>query len=239
MSPASPSSDTPRMSHASTKQKAYASLGIEFPDDKQMIQELRSDQAKSQLINDGFHSILSMHGKKLQPLHHENIQDAESPIDADMYEKMQQLSVSQDYHDILADQYQTEHAHDSRELFNGNNQPSSFARGSTQRSSHGALVLRPLSWKKDSTGSFPSKLQPTKKLDSRQRYRKMSNWVPFHQPIHLHNRTHRHEKQAPSANDSATPARGSTPKPEVNRFSKRDHHLSDLFPRVKGFNSYV
>ena len=55
MSPVSPLSDTLRASHASTKQKAYASLGIDFPNDKQMIQELRSDQPKSPFSSGGFY----------------------------------------------------------------------------------------------------------------------------------------------------------------------------------------
>jgi hypothetical protein len=104
-----------------------------------------------------------MHRKKLRPFHHANVPDVESPVDAEMSEKMQQLSVSQDYREILADQYQTAHAHD----------------GDSPQSNNGALFPPPLSWKKDSTGSLPNTSQPTRELDSRKRYRNMTNWVPF------------------------------------------------------------
>lgn len=88
MSPTSPSSDILRTS------QAYAPLGIKFLNDKQMIQELRSDQTKSPVVSDSLHLVLSMHGKKLQPLHHADVPDVESPIDVEMSENMQQLSVS-------------------------------------------------------------------------------------------------------------------------------------------------
>jgi hypothetical protein len=239
MTPVSPSDISLRTSNLSTKQKAFASLGIEFPVIEQYPQEQRFGQSIHPQAGDDHQFNSSTNGKGSLLVESESHGlGGISNDDSDMTERLQQLSVSQDYHNVLADQYHESHVHDIPLL-------TKKVKGGAPKQSHknGELVPVPLTWRKDPNSASPisprSKIPEDGKrpLDSRKRYRKLANWVPFHQPMHIHKRSNADEDRSRSASDSAIPVRREIPESEVDRLLRKENSMSGLIPQVRGFAS--
>jgi len=103
---------TYRMSDASTKAKAYASLGIGSPRNTKTEWEDWSDMPHA---DSDTPTLQSLRGQKLPPLTMNPITDNEvHGLDTSaLSEQMQILSFSQDYHNVLADQYHESSANSS------------------------------------------------------------------------------------------------------------------------------
>lgn len=233
-----------RISNLSTKQKAFASLGIESPGDRTPAREHWSGHSSRSQSRDDEHSGLSVRGKKLLPLSRGSPMLDDRPEDAEMNEKLQQLSVSQDYHNVLADQYHEACVHGSQHpLLKDDNKEVASAKHGPVSNNH-ELVPRPLSWRKDYEGSSHSSTNSKKLvvetpvLGRREGYRKMPSWVPLHQLTHkhIHKRPSLHGNESPrSASEPLVPTRRKASISEANRSPKKELHLIDLIPNVRGF----
>ncbi|KAH7408153.1 hypothetical protein DE146DRAFT_363702 [Phaeosphaeria sp. MPI-PUGE-AT-0046c] len=242
-SPMSASEVMFRASNLSTKQKAFASLGIDCPGSQRITPENWSSQAPTP-ANEDPQSRLSMYGKldttggTLDP----------NSSDLDISAKAQHLNVSLDYHSVLAGVYHEEHARDAQSIVTNHTNkvpPSSRDPAGKQRSKPRELVPRPLSWRKDLNSAFPNSSlasidENAKRVpDSRRRYRKMTNWVPFHQPMHMHKSADQKENDIASVQ---TPTRSSRKGKDV--YDADGAHTTaaqqkSLLPQVKDFATHL
>lgn len=243
VSPVTPSDGMFRTSNLSTKQKAFASLGIELPGGQRIMAEDWSQRAPETPSREGPRSGLSMHGKELQPVNKIGVNLDPNSSDPDISAKAQHLDAALDYHSVLAGVYHEEHAHDARSSgakHKAKVPPSSRNAAGKQRE----LVPRPLSWKKDSNNSSPSsslaKIDEDAKrvLDSRKRYRKMTNWVPFHQPIQVHKASGSKEEVAGPDHQFKAPSRKGTQVHETEIGHSKDTHERSHISQVKDFATH-
>ncbi|KAF2682616.1 hypothetical protein K458DRAFT_405383 [Lentithecium fluviatile CBS 122367] len=152
-------------SNASTKEKAFASLGIGSPQQQSVTFEQRPYDPESALPIERTRADRQyLRGKKLQALNKGNTLVDDSWEGTEMDDKMRQLSFSQDYHDLLADQYQemnfqteevlrTRGAHQVYEAQFEERRPKPPPKDQE-------LIPRPLSWQKgskSSTARIPSR----------------------------------------------------------------------------------
>jgi hypothetical protein len=220
-----------------TKQKAFASLDSESPvniDEDPNFWPERSDLPR---ISDESHAMLSLLDKEPQPLNHGDLQLDDESYDSDLSKRLQQLGVSQDYHNVLADQYHEAQVDDSQSNTNNTEgRDPDFV--NTIKSSD--LVPRPLSWKKSPNGSSPgssrSNLQAdatSAAPDSSKRRRKKPSWVAFRQPSHSRSWSSRDEEPPRSAGDFAFDKRPDNLGPQKIRLLHKEIHLSHFIPQVK------
>jgi hypothetical protein len=212
-------------------QKAFASLGIESDEVLRTADVQWSAQPEDSDVRG---PILVLRGKKLQQLPPEGPTLQEMTVGVDMDEKLHELSVSQEYHNVLADQYHEDHADALYSLYDRseNKEPSGGAIGAKPKSQSEAhkLMPGPLSWRKDSTGSSAGAFQPelsenaNTPKNSRKRYRKVPDWVPFHQHARVKRRLGLDDEHSESAIRSATPVH-------------KELHLSSLIPHMKGLRT--
>lgn len=246
-SPVSPS-EIIRTSNLSTEQKAFAYLGTELPGSQKVTPENWSSRAPN-IPTDGVpQSGLSMHGKKLQPLNTTGIKLVPNSSDPDLSVKAQHLDAALDYHSVLAGVYHEEHAHGARSAgikHKNRLPPSSRGAAGKQRSVDGQLFPRPLSWRKDfhsaSSGSPLTDIDEEVKRvpDSRKRYRKMTNWVPFHQPIHVHKATVRREDDSRSVSSSSRPSMKGSQVYRGKGMPTKEVHDKNHIPHVKDFATHL
>lgn len=241
----SPISDVMIRSKISTNQKAFASVGIESTRERQKERQHWSGLPDSPRVNDEFQSVLFTRGRKFQPLSQGFLQDAILADDGDMDERLQQLGVSQDYYNMLDDQYYETHLQSGsvRVGSKGRNHESGTAL--VQPSKDGELMPRPLSWKKETYGSSPNsstlniqtvaRSPPT----SRKRHSPMSSSVPFHQPTHAQQRPSVDDDGPRSAGKTAFASRRELFGSEIDRLLSKEIHLSNLMPNVRGFRSHA
>jgi hypothetical protein len=235
-------------SNSTMKQKAFSQLGVESPAEKEEGFSPSAIRARSFGAGNGNEAILSMRGKKLQPLSQGCLKLEEEPKSEDSSERSQPFSVSQDYQNVLADQHHEAYPHDSSaqtESTEKNTMASHcFMSPSKVLSKSAELVPRPLSWKKDSNGSSPGSSRWNIHADItpssqgvRRRHQKMAAWVPFHQRTHSQHRSNIEEEQAGSASDSASATRREISGVEKFRLLNKEMILSKLVPQVKWLRS--
>ncbi|KAF2663021.1 hypothetical protein K491DRAFT_709666 [Lophiostoma macrostomum CBS 122681] len=135
-----------------------------------------------------------MRGKKLRALNKGNPLSDNSWEDPDMDEKTRQLSFSQDYHDLLVDQYQEMSVRPEEILRDHTTQPqynfSNPKRVSRHASDDHELVPQPLAWRKESSAATSrsaswtgnNSAMPNAELaENKKKQRlsgKISTWVP-------------------------------------------------------------
>lgn len=142
-------------SDASTKEKAFASLGLD-PSDPSQRGRKRTDRTY-------------LRGKKLRALNKGSPLADDSWEDEDMDDKTRELSFSQDYHDLLADQYQEMNVRAQEVLSSGgahqvyDSQIKDTKARPVQRGND--LVPRPLSWQKSSGHTTPRSRSRDKDVD--------------------------------------------------------------------------
>ncbi|KAH3948336.1 hypothetical protein HBH98_052700 [Parastagonospora nodorum] len=239
-----------RSSNSMMKQKAFSQLGSENPAEEQAGLPPSAIPPRSFGAGNGNEAVLSMRGKKLQSLSQGGLKLEEESESGDSSERSQQLPVSLDYHNALADQYHEAYLHDSSaqtESTEKNTMTSYFfMRSSKVPSKSAELMPRPLSWKKDPNGSSPGSSQsnihtdvtPNSQGVSR-RHRKVAAWVPFHQRTHSQHCSSLEEEQAGSASDSASATRREISGVEKLRLLNKEIILSKLVPQVKRLRSNI
>jgi hypothetical protein len=137
----------------SNKEKAYASLGLDspFPNNSQ---ELETNQRGRKRADRQY-----LRGKKLHALYKGSPLVDDSWEDEDMDDKTRKLSFSQDYHDLLADQYQEMNVRVQEALSTGGVQQVHGAQLTESIRSGISIdhenIPRPLSWRKGSGRSTP------------------------------------------------------------------------------------
>jgi hypothetical protein len=218
-------------SRAFRSQETVSSPSVQSHEDLQPVDELGLAQPE---ISDGFQSTLLLRGKGLQQLPQESSTIQEMAIDIDMEEKLHELSFSQDYHNVLADQYHEAHADAFYSLYGGpeHEGPSRRPVAATigTQTKRRQLVPRPLSWKKNPSstsleGNFPNMNDDANSLPKRtKRYRKVADWMPFHHSSRTHRHTGLDEDHSESVSRSATSFHN-------------EIHLSNLIPHMKGVRS--
>uniref|UniRef100_A0A3G1DJJ7 Squalestatin S1 biosynthesis transcriptional activator L3 n=1 Tax=Phoma sp. (strain ATCC 20986 / MF5453) TaxID=1828523 RepID=MFL3_PHOSM len=245
MSPVSPSEVMFSPSNVSTKQKVF---GIELPGGPGTTIEDWSSRTPSNPRSETPKSGLSMQGKKLQRLNRPISTIDPHPSDPDISAKAQHLDASLDYHSVLAGVYHEEHAHDARPTAARQKNkvpPSTRINPGKQRSGNREMVPRPLSWRKDSNSSFPNSAlvdieeDPKRVPNSRKRYRKMTNWVPFHQPMHMHKGVSQRVEETGSNNGSRYPKRKGKDSPESGGVHGKEADGKSLMPHVRDFATHV
>jgi hypothetical protein len=212
-----PPDNTPR---ANMNQEALSSPGIQSHEDLQSVNEHSLALPKA---SDERGPTLLLRGKGLQNLPQESSTLQEMTSDIDMDEKLHELSVSQDYHTVLADQYHEAHADAFDSMYGGpeKEEPSRNPIAATFRpqTKHQQLVPRPSLWRKDPSstsleGTFLNMNDNANSLPKRRkRYRKVADWVPFHQS----SRTHRHSVLDEDHTESGTRRQGLTTKCSSNK----------------------
>jgi hypothetical protein len=219
--------------------KDFALLDIQSNEDSQAGSEHWSAQPEA---SDDLGPTLLLHGKNIQQLTQENSKLHEMSHDfniddADMDEKLQKLSVSQDYHGVLADQYHEAHADVLYSMYSGGDRKNELSGGVVAAACRSPsrdheLMPRPLSWRKDlsnsSIGGSHSKMTSNAKTipNSRKRYRKVAAWMHFRQSTHAPTKLGLGEDQSKSESNSTASMQ------KVDRFSK-------LIPHIKGSRSIV
>lgn len=247
-------STTSRTSNASTKEKAFASLGISSPIEQSMILENGLYQSyPSQDFDDGRLDRQYLRGRKIRALNKGSPLAGNSWEDPDMDERTRQLSFSQDYHDLLADQYQ-EMSVRSEEVprIAPTNTNSSHLNGSgrAQRIPGGReLVPQPLSWRKSSSGPSSRGASQTRnetstlstEASSHAKTKRISNkiaaWVPHRLSVGPKRTVSKHGESAALGQHSLFQSEASSqnriPESKVDEVLANDFRFSKFFSPSK------
>lgn len=163
-------------SDASTKEKAFASLGLDSSD--------FSDRGRKRTDR------TYLRRKKLQALNKGSPLADDSWEDEDMDDKTRELSFSQDYHDLLADQYQEMSSQSQEALNSGDPHKEHVTQSGASKSrplprDHD-LIPRPLSWQKSSGQTTPRSqsldqdLDETSSSEPKSRHKRLSALLAHH-----------------------------------------------------------
>jgi hypothetical protein len=208
-----------------TKKQGFASPDIQSDKDAHTISEHRPAQPED---SGDLGITLLLRSKNLQQQNQDSSKFQEISSDINMDERLQKLDVSQEYHNVLADQYHEDHTDYPMADGLRSKEPSNSAVASFKSPPKDQeLIPRPLSWRKDSSGSSLRGSNPhitgnaTSLPNSRKRYRKVPAWMRFHQPSQAHSRLDLNDDQPKHARQLAAPTRKET-------------QLSNLIPHVKG-----
>lgn len=229
-----------QVSNASTKVKAFASLGIGSPRNTKPMWENRTTQADTPQVDDGPVSI-SLRGKRLQPLIRESLDINNDVTETELRDKLQHLSFSQDYHNALADQYHGSQAEPTKRPVNMSTSRDESERCSSSRPRFPArsedLIPRPLTWRKSSessssTSSLKRRSEAEPESTSRKIQKKMAAWVPHH--LYNTNQQRSTTEEMPSTNRVADLSRDRVPEAEVDRLLKKSARFPKLLSHAKG-----
>lgn len=227
-----------RISNLSTKQRAFASLGIKNADQTDHWDNWPGGPGTPQ-FRDDVRTPLSVQHPQPQPsnLGH-SVLDEELDIE-DMSEKRRQLSVSQDYHDILADQYHEAHESESITHHEPGTESSNHAVNTNPQNGQ-ELVPQPLSWSKKAYGSSSTghsapamRTDPVSPSEPSPRHRRISSWVPVQQVANVFKRPSHDETNSRSSGSAV----GSAHKRHSSHYSNPTSYLKSLGFTTKGTNS--
>ncbi|KAF2874972.1 hypothetical protein BDV95DRAFT_304553, partial [Massariosphaeria phaeospora] len=244
------STTTSITSNASTNEKAFASLGIGSPRQQTAILEQATHDPNTLQPGDGRSrpDRSYLRGKKLRALNKGSPLAVDSWEDTDMDDKTRQLSFSQDYHDLLADQYQ-EMSVEPEEVLHGRQLRGPYDMSFGQQSigkplpKEHNLVPRPLSWQKNSNTSAPRSVsqdrEPATPSSSAHNkgHRRISSWVPRRLSV----AAKRHSAQSEEhrrISDTAPPAQKKLPETVVGEENEKDLRFSKFFPPSSGAFSF-
>ncbi|KAF2831145.1 hypothetical protein CC86DRAFT_135322 [Ophiobolus disseminans] len=221
-----------RISNLSTKQKAFDSLGIELPDQSTSWESWPGGPGTPQTRDDAC-TTPSMQGRENQPPSRGSPVSDDGSNFADMSERLRQLSVSQDYHNILADQYHASRVNTSEQ--SPQNEPASdtsaFGQAVSPKppSNNHDLIPRPLSWSKRETGSSPAGSSASvvhADAVPRTEIGPNSSYMPNHQLAQAPKR--------PSLDETHTRF---TEKTKVSSHKRTSSYLPSLMPHLRGLGS--
>ena len=238
VSPVTPPSPTDlplRISNFSTKQKAFASLGIESSGDQERVwvngfKRSRSPDTRSEVV-----SVTLSRGDKIRRYKRGGTVVEVESDDEELSDRMQQLSVAQDYHDALVDQYQDARAPPRERSAQGPRRK--FLAAPKMPPNDPGMMPRPLSWGKDASGSYASSPSsstlnvrdsargPPKAVKSH----KMTSWIPLQQ---ISPGSGRYQS------DAETPPRSASdptinPWPSDNPSTKKESHLPTFLSSLR------
>ncbi|KAH9879393.1 hypothetical protein J1614_002833 [Plenodomus biglobosus] len=180
-----------RASDASTKEKAFASLGIGSPRTSRNLWEDWKNQPSSSLVEENGPHLLVLRGKSLQPFVGSDLSATKEVEVPGLNDKLEQLSFSQDYHNVLAHHYHDSHSNAAEMSIHPvlrTTIPISNSRARAQSSRKDQeMVPRPLAWRKSSGSSStsnesrrtPSVAELITKSRAKRMHEKMSSWVPL------------------------------------------------------------
>ncbi|KAF9736007.1 hypothetical protein PMIN06_002547 [Paraphaeosphaeria minitans] len=212
----------------SNQEKAYASLGLDSPLPKSPY-ESESNQLGRERADWQY-----LRGKKLRALYKGSPLHDDSWEDEDMDDKTRELSFSQDYHDLLADQYQEMNVRVQEVLSTGGAQQVHEAQlAEPTRSAlpnHRDLVPRPLSWHRSTGPSTPGGQshdgngERASSPGKKSRHKRISSFIP-----------HRSGSSEPNEDEPTKTERrpsGSklTPESEADKNQEDDLRFSRFFP---------
>jgi hypothetical protein len=235
-----------RISNLSTKQKAFASLGIESPTEQDTSWDNWSGGPGTPLFRDTTRSPLPMQGHKIAPSSRGSPLPDDGTSFLDASGQLRQRSVSQDYHNILANQYLETHSYDATQSLqhkHDRDRPMpGYGATAKAPSNPNELVPRPLPWKKerDSSASYRpiSELHPgsPSRPESSTRERRKSSWVPFHQTSSVLRRLSHDESNArPGVEGDVRPQEHESRR--TRRSSKIDTRMSELKSNMRNFGT--
>jgi hypothetical protein len=224
-----------RISNLSTKQKAFASLGIENSSE-QYGARYRSSSCPH-----------SSHFRGAQPALLVN----QIVNETNTNDRVQQLSVSRDYHNVLTGQYQEAQTSPTEELIHeylaleGAKLPRATLLKPLSQD-HG-LIPPPLSWIKKNSNSyapFPGSSTSSIRTDvksltkPKNKETKPTSWTPLQQ---LSNWSKRRRSSSGlvsrSIGDLADPSQNQISAHEIVPLLKKEIHISHLIPSIKGLRS--
>jgi hypothetical protein len=155
-----------------------------------------------------------------------------APEADDVNERLRNLSVSQEYHSILADRYHEDREHSSTrpaqdKSKRGRPMPTPTAVTTKTPANRGDLMPRPLSWKRDRDSSISQDVTGNGRPESTTRQRRISSWVPMHQISQFPRRPSLDEIRACSSADPVltSPGQGIEGRRQT---SKKERRVSDL-----------
>ena len=230
-----PSTDLPSaldlisaLSDVTSQEKALKSLGLGSPRDQGMVWgglHQRSDPV--QLAND---SHLDLQGNKLTMFRKGSILADGSPVspeDPEISHKVQALSFTQDYHNVLADRSFDDHVQSVQDA---------PPRASPEDRD---LTPQPLTWRKESGSSPPAgspqcpQMPPTSPSGRYKNLRKMSSWVNHH----LRRDSQTGVKQR-STSDPEALLHSQLPEFEVDPYSENETCLGNIVQHGKDLVSH-
>ncbi|KAH7076529.1 hypothetical protein BKA63DRAFT_411439 [Paraphoma chrysanthemicola] len=189
------------------------------------------------------HSDPSLRGKMPNTLnHHHPILEDQAEV-TELGEKLEKLSISQEYHNVLADQYHESNIDTAHHPIQMDKSRKAAGNRHTPLAKNHEMVPRPLSWKKDWDGSSHGSTEVRRfetdihTSDRKKRHRRLSSWAPMHKVAHAHKQLRLHHDESPrSPSEPSVPSRERNFGSDESR-SPRDFHLIDFVPKVKGFKS--
>ncbi|KAF2739184.1 hypothetical protein EJ04DRAFT_354603 [Polyplosphaeria fusca] len=246
MRTASPTGST--VSDASTKQKAFASLGIWSPWEQARIMEagtLKSNtyEARERRRSSLQHSRI----KRMRDGNRNNLLSDDNWEDPEMNGETRKLSFFQDYHDLLTDQYQELSVRQEKVLRSGppNDRSPSLQRPD-ETSNAGLsdqLIPPPLEWRKSSNNSSPRSASRNDEAESagenmtvtmgnrQRRSSRIASWVPRRLSVGTQRQNFK-GKPAHSAQGKQLRS-GQIPDMEVDQMLRDDLRFSKFFPPSK------
>ncbi|KAF2847854.1 hypothetical protein T440DRAFT_183559 [Plenodomus tracheiphilus IPT5] len=241
-----------RVSDASTKAKAFASLGIGSPRNSKDVWQgwtwtNRSDASQADEV--GPHPLI-LRGKDLQPLVGNDLSASKEVHMLGLEDKLQQLSFSQDYHDVLAHQYHETYiqpAEVPKYQTSGRITPrSKFGVQAQFPQREHEMIPRPLAWRKSSGSSSSSSCSKRRPVDAepvttsrpRKMHKKVPSWVPL-QHLYVSETRLATSEDAPSHSTRGMDIpRSSRTGMTKNLSPKKPHRFPNLMAHARGLRSH-
>ncbi|KAI8940025.1 hypothetical protein NX059_003747 [Plenodomus lindquistii] len=180
-----------RASDAATKAKAFASLGIGSPRNSNTVWEGWANRPDaSQADEDGL-PLMVLRGKDPQPIVEDDSSASSQAVSAVSDDKLAQLSFSQDYHNVLAHQYNKDYPQTVEMLIHPALRTTLSRTGLTARPQPSQreqeMVPQPLAWSKSSGSSFSSTYSQRRPSETavitmsapKGMHKKMPSWIPL------------------------------------------------------------
>lgn len=232
-------------SKETTKDKISHSLGINSPKQEVAMLENRSYDPESIPPMDRTRADRQyLRDKKFRALNKGSPWADDSWEDMEMDGKTRQMSFSQDYHDLLADQYQEMHVHAAEVLSSGGAHQVYNARFEHPKSKVPpkdlGLVPSPLSWEKSSDPSTPqsssqppNKEQPSAPPKKSGVHKRITSWVPHRLTVAPKRRAFKQPSDGQLETDHPPSRQKQIPEQEVDKLLKDDLRFSMFFPPGK------
>lgn len=216
-----------RSSDASTTAKAFASLDMGSPRNSQNPWQSRINRSQVSQGDESDQQLLVLRGKNLRPFVVSDLSASNEMEVPEVDDKLQQLSFSQDYHDVLAHGYHGSYPHGADLILQSPRKEQE-------------MIPRPLAWRKSSgsssSGSYSQRKPSVRKriIASRPKriHKKMSSWVPL-QHLYASDKRPKIAERAPG--QLAGGARSSPRSAKDVSSSKKSNRFPNLLAHAKGF----
>lgn len=235
-----------RMSDASTKARAFASLGIGSPRNSETPWEDWKNKDSQQQEEDDL-ANLTIHSKQNQLHHQEQTKLDEHLEDDELTQKLQLLSFAQDYHKVLTEQYhesdgrnQNQHRRFPAPTNGRHNLASSM---SNAQSKDHELLPQPLAWKKDFKNPSPAASSPNllyqaeSESKHRRRHKRIVSWVHRSQEQQRNRRSADKNPGERSPSEPMESPRKHGPVSELDKLLMKEIRLPNLLAHTKRLGS--